>query len=118
MFICLCFILQLCHIKRSKVRNVTGLQRKSFFVIYIFIKSSNRIIHFSINCTFIKYVHIFRKSYFVIKFRLTVCLNVFPGILIEGLDCILAVAVGAGFGVTSCSQNIGAISLTKVNTNY
>ena len=39
---------------------------------------------------------------------------VFPGIFIEGIDCILAVAVGAGFGVTSCSQNIGAISLTKV----
>ncbi|VDI61298.1 Hypothetical predicted protein [Mytilus galloprovincialis] len=35
------------------------------------------------------------------------------GILIEGIDCIIAASVGAGFGVTSCSQNIGAISLTK-----
>ncbi|CAC5411969.1 SLC23A1 [Mytilus coruscus] len=38
------------------------------------------------------------------------------GILIEGIDCIVAAAVGAGFGVTSCSQNIGAISLTKVGS--
>lgn len=36
------------------------------------------------------------------------------GILIEGIDCILSAAVGLGFGVTSCSQNIGIISLTKV----
>ncbi|CAC5392680.1 SLC23A1 [Mytilus coruscus] len=35
------------------------------------------------------------------------------GILIEGIDCILSAAVGLGFGVTSCSQNIGVISLTK-----
>ena len=33
--------------------------------------------------------------------------------MIEGIDCIIAASVGAGFGVTSCSQNIGAISLTK-----
>ncbi|KAL3848503.1 hypothetical protein ACJMK2_019355 [Sinanodonta woodiana] len=38
------------------------------------------------------------------------------GIFIEGIDCILAAAVGAGFGVTSCSQNIGVISLTKVGS--
>ncbi|XP_076095874.1 solute carrier family 23 member 2-like isoform X4 [Mytilus galloprovincialis] len=38
------------------------------------------------------------------------------GILIEGIDCIIAASVGAGFGVTSCSQNIGAISLTKVGS--
>lgn len=38
------------------------------------------------------------------------------GIFIEGIDCILATAVGSGFGVTSCSQNIGAISLTKVGS--
>jgi nucleobase transporter 1/2 len=37
------------------------------------------------------------------------------GIFIEGIDCILAAAVGAGFGVTSCSQNIGVISLTKAS---
>ena len=36
------------------------------------------------------------------------------GILLEGLDCILSSSVGSGFGVTSCSQNIGVISLTKV----
>ncbi|XP_053404669.1 solute carrier family 23 member 1-like isoform X2 [Mercenaria mercenaria] len=38
------------------------------------------------------------------------------GIFVEGIDCILAAAVGAGFGVTSCSQNIGVISLTKVGS--
>ncbi|XP_060075015.1 solute carrier family 23 member 1-like [Ylistrum balloti] len=38
------------------------------------------------------------------------------GILLEGIDCILAILVGSGFGVTSCSQNIGVISLTKVGS--
>lgn len=38
------------------------------------------------------------------------------GILLEGVDCILAILVGSGFGVTSCSQNIGVISLTKVGS--
>ena len=43
------------------------------------------------------------------------CFVCIVGILIEGIDCILSTAVGAGFGVTSCSQNIGVISLTKVS---
>ncbi|WAR28045.1 S23A1-like protein, partial [Mya arenaria] len=38
------------------------------------------------------------------------------GIFVEGIDCIISSAVGAGFGVTSCSQNIGVISLTKVGS--
>ncbi|OWF41416.1 solute carrier family 23 member 1-like isoform X2 [Mizuhopecten yessoensis] len=38
------------------------------------------------------------------------------GILLEGIDCILSILVGSGFGVTSCSQNIGVISLTKVGS--
>ncbi|XP_071165885.1 solute carrier family 23 member 1-like [Mytilus edulis] len=38
------------------------------------------------------------------------------GILVEGIDGILSAAVGLGFGVTSCSQNIGVISLTKVGS--
>ena len=39
---------------------------------------------------------------------------VHTGILVEGIDCILSSTVGIGYGVTSCSQNIGVISLTKV----
>ena len=42
--------------------------------------------------------------------------NLFSGILIEGIDCIIAAATGSGFGVTSVSQNIGVISLTKVGS--
>ncbi|KAH3811821.1 solute carrier family 23 member 1-like [Dreissena polymorpha] len=38
------------------------------------------------------------------------------GIFMEGVGCIISAAVGTGFGVTSCSQNIGVISLTKVGS--
>jgi len=37
------------------------------------------------------------------------------GIGMEGIGCLLTGAFGAGIGVTSLSQNIGAIGITKVN---
>ena len=36
------------------------------------------------------------------------------GILIEGVGCFLTGVCGPGIGVTSYSENIGAIGLTKV----
>ncbi|OQR78006.1 solute carrier family 23 member 2-like [Tropilaelaps mercedesae] len=36
------------------------------------------------------------------------------GIAVEGLGCIIAAICGAGCGLTSYSENIGAISITKV----
>ena len=36
------------------------------------------------------------------------------GILMEGLCCLLAGALGSGAGTTSYSENIGAIGITKV----
>ncbi|XP_063610050.1 solute carrier family 23 member 1-like [Penaeus indicus] len=38
------------------------------------------------------------------------------GIGIEGLGCVLAGLMGTGSGTSSCSQNIGAISITKVGS--
>ncbi|KAL5246675.1 hypothetical protein ACHWQZ_G018778 [Mnemiopsis leidyi] len=38
------------------------------------------------------------------------------GILLEGVGCFLAGACGPGLGVTSYSENIGAIGLTKVGS--
>ncbi|XP_045129344.1 solute carrier family 23 member 2-like isoform X4 [Portunus trituberculatus] len=36
------------------------------------------------------------------------------GVFVEGLGCLLAGLLGTGSGTTSCSQNIGVISITKV----
>ncbi|XP_063852896.1 solute carrier family 23 member 2-like isoform X1 [Scylla paramamosain] len=36
------------------------------------------------------------------------------GVFMEGLGCLLAGLLGTGSGTTSCSQNIGVISITKV----
>lgn len=36
------------------------------------------------------------------------------GIMAEGIGCIISGAVGTGSGLTSFSQNIGAIAITKV----
>lgn len=36
------------------------------------------------------------------------------GVAVEGLGCLLAGLLGTGSGTTSCSQNIGIISVTKV----
>ena len=38
------------------------------------------------------------------------------GILVEGLGCVLAGMFGTGNGTTSFSENIGAISVTKVGS--
>ncbi|XP_050707982.1 solute carrier family 23 member 1-like [Eriocheir sinensis] len=38
------------------------------------------------------------------------------GIAVEGLGCLLAGLLGTGNGTTSCSQNIGVISVTKVGS--
>ncbi|ROT63926.1 hypothetical protein C7M84_018158 [Penaeus vannamei] len=38
------------------------------------------------------------------------------GIGIEGLGCVLAGLMGTGSGTSSCSQNIGAISITKARS--
>ena len=39
------------------------------------------------------------------------------GIGMEGIGCLLTGAFGTGNGTTSYSQNVGAIGITKVNTN-
>jgi len=36
------------------------------------------------------------------------------GIAMEGVGCVLAGVFGSGTGMTSYSQNIGAIAITKV----
>lgn len=38
----------------------------------------------------------------------------FLGIAVEGLGCLLCGFWGAGIGTTSYSENIGAISITRV----
>ena len=40
------------------------------------------------------------------------------GIGIEGIGCLLSGAFGSGSTTTSYSQNIGAIGITKVNTEF
>ena len=40
------------------------------------------------------------------------------GIGMEGIGCLIAGAIGTGNGVSSYSENIGIIGLTKVNLTY
>ena len=40
------------------------------------------------------------------------------GVVVEGIGCLLTGAFGSGNGTTSYSENIGAISITKVSTIF
>ena len=42
----------------------------------------------------------------------------FIGIFVEGVGCVLAGIWGTGNGMTSYSENIGAIGITKVWSTY
>ena len=40
------------------------------------------------------------------------------GVFIEGIGCVIAGLWGTGTGTTSYSENIGAIGITKVFSNF
>ncbi len=62
-----------------------------------------------------KYIYLIAKTYSLILFLLLhLMLSLVLGIFMEGFGCLLAGIMGTGNGLTSYSENVGAIGITKV----
>ena len=80
------------------------------------IKLSANLLNLLIKYYLLQLIHF--KKYSISFFALMFCIFSSAGILVEGFGSFLAGALGTGGGTTSCTQNIGIITLTRVISIY